>query len=648
MMIIVDYSASMNLNFGAGTRWDATVDAIATMLDTDNGFIGNNLNLAMMRFGHDPDELNPGTTIGGDVSSPPIRDGQAIDIEWYDTGGGPVDYIECNGQAVKTAIQTVPPPMNGAGSGIGTWTKGAMDRSASLIGQSRADHGEAVGDRTYLQLVITDGAYTGPDGTAGNVNPSVDNPAITAAAQWNNEEVATYVVAVDQDAMSQGFMDADALAAAGGTNSAIDGSTPNLLVQALQTVIQEIKDEVIAPECVGGMPRMMVLLDASSSMLNSGASFASAEGVSGWDQARDALSGDNSIFDGTVNTGDAVEDLSQLGLAVFGHDAPDESAILVNYGPCMKDNFAWALDPNSSCLLPGCDPAGNGNGPWDGPTIGWSSQDGSAVSPFFDVSTISHMPACDTYPGDARCTGSGTYTHLGLNLIASNQAAYHAAAQSPGAEFPANADTDYINLMITDGQYNSTDAQIQTALESMQSNGITTYVIGFGEFQSFQTELDNMASWGSNGANPSAYTATNQAQLEAQIQAIINDLVFDPCCGFNDCSENPEPTTNEPDPTTGSGSGTGSSSGTGSGGDDGSGTASGGDKRHGRRRRQRHRLGWRRWQRHRFGRRRRQRHCQRWRLRRRGRGRRHKRFRRIGWRRWLRRGRRRIRVRREW
>ena len=37
-------------------------------------------------------------------------------------------------------------PAGGSTTGIGTWTKGAMDLTAQMIDDSRADHGEAVGD----------------------------------------------------------------------------------------------------------------------------------------------------------------------------------------------------------------------------------------------------------------------------------------------------------------------------------------------------------------------------------------------------------------------------------------------------------------------------------------------------------------------
>ena len=97
------------------------------------------------------------------------------------------------------------------------FTHGLIDFTADLIDDSRTDHGESVGDRTYLNLVLTDGVYSGPDGLP-TTNPA-DDPALTAADLWDNDEVPTYVVAVAEGA----DLDlANDLAAAGGTTAAIE------------------------------------------------------------------------------------------------------------------------------------------------------------------------------------------------------------------------------------------------------------------------------------------------------------------------------------------------------------------------------------------------------------------------------------------
>ncbi len=236
---------------------------------------------------------------------------------------------------------------------------------------------------------------------------------------------------------------------------------------------------------------------------------------------------------------------------MFGGAQPPEEKVLVQYGPCMQDNFGWALDPTTSCEQPGCDD------PWGGPTITWTFKDGSEVPPFFDQQTLSHMPACLPAPGFSLCQGSGTFTHRGLELIFENQQAY---AANPPDLYPADETTQYVNILITDGQYNgySTDAQVQAALETMFAAGVETWVIGFGDnlgSPEAQQQLGNMAGWGSGGQE-TFFSADNQAELEVALAAIVEDISFDPCCAFNDCSENPEPTTQEPDPTAGTTFGT--------------------------------------------------------------------------------------------
>ncbi|NJK32074.1 MAG: VWA domain-containing protein, partial [Deltaproteobacteria bacterium] len=256
-------------------------------------------------------------------------------------------------------------------------------------------------------------------------------------------------------------------------------------------------------------------------------------------------SGAESLFDVEVtDLGRPLEDLVHLGLIVFGSDAPPEEKVLVQYGPCMQDNFAWALDPNTSCEQPGCDD------PWGGPPITWTFEDGSMVPPFFDQSTRSHMPACQA--GLAMCQGSGTFTHRGLQRALDNLMAYKA---NPPPQYPVNDGTQYINILITDGQYNgySTDAQVQGALEGLFDEGVKTFVIGFGDklnTPEAQQQLSNMASWGSGGTED-WFDADNQAELEGALAAIVDQIEFDKCCAFNDCSENPEPTTDEPDPDQG-------------------------------------------------------------------------------------------------
>jgi hypothetical protein len=544
-LIVLDYSSSMSEPFGMGqTRWEVAVDAVTALMTTNGGYFQENMHVALMRYGHDPDPASPDTPIPMDQSG--LVDGQHLDVHWYDPEGVDPTYFECNGQDIIDSINATPPPPCPAGpgncSGIGTWTKGALDYATLLIDETKIAHPEDVVpgvERFYGIMVITDGAWTDQVGFP-QLSPPQQNPALTATELFDGQAIPTYVVAV-ADAGNLPF--ADELAAAGGTNESISADNPADLFTAIGQVVQDIADQVIVPECTAGLPRVMILLDASSSMLNVGGAPGNP-GETGWDRARAALaSGNNSLFDVEVQSvGRPVEDLIHLGLTVFGANSPPEEEVLVQYGPCMQDNFGWALDPTTSCSQPGCDD------PWGGPPITWTFEDGSTVAPFFDQPTISHMPLC-LPSGMAICQGSGTYTHLGLELVSDNLAAYQ---QNPPDLYPTDDSTQYINVLITDGQYSgySTDAQVQGALASMFDAGVETYVIGFGDglaTPEAQQQLGNMAAWGSGGQTD-FFDANTQAELEVALAAIIDGISFDPCCAFNDCSENPEPTTVEPDP----------------------------------------------------------------------------------------------------
>ncbi|MCA9720095.1 MAG: flagellar biosynthesis protein P, partial [Myxococcales bacterium] len=339
-LLILDYSASMNLTFEGGdtTRWEAAAASVKNLLAADNEFVSRNMLLGLMRFGHDPEPDAPGTSIPGDASG--IVDGQAVDVVWYDEQQG-YAYTPCNGAALINALNQTPPPLDGEPSGIGTWTNGALLRARALMEQSLQAHPEdapALEDRAYLELVMTDGEWTDPAGVGQS--PEHD-PSTTAAAMYGDgigdpddpTHVSAYVVYFG-DLMGAGETDANELALAGGTDAALVAEDPMALTDALQTVVQEIKDGVIQPDCVGGLPRIMVLVDGSSSMLNAGLNEHPAEkGMSGWDQARFALAGDPqgdnlSLFDQEILDDQqlpvaALEDLVHLGLAVFGNEEPD-------------------------------------------------------------------------------------------------------------------------------------------------------------------------------------------------------------------------------------------------------------------------------------------------------------------------------------
>ncbi len=271
-----------------------------------------------------------------------------------------------------------------------------------------------------------------------------------------------------------------------------------------------------------GYPRIMVLLDASSSTLNLQSGLVRAqEGEGAWEEIREALAGADSLFDQML-TGGLFDQIAYVGLAVFGGNMPDESEILVQYGACRKPNIAWALDPASSCVGPGC------VDPYADAPITWTFRDGSLVSPFFATSTISHMPLCNVgQQPNKGCFGSGTYTHLGLLTVQANLTAYKAQCEMGGPE-QCEGFTQFVNILITDGQTNSTQAQYEAPLMEMYAQGVTTYVIGYGagvDTPAAIATLNQMADVGSGGTLD-YYDANNPGQLAQALYTIVEGLAY--------------------------------------------------------------------------------------------------------------------------
>jgi MYXO-CTERM domain-containing protein len=552
-LIVMDYSSSMRDPFtGAPNRWQAAENAVTNLVTSDNGFFGDNLHIGLMRYAH----LN---------SPAPFQTGQTLDVGWYDQSAANPAYFECNGQDILDALAGInQPPANT----YGTWTKGALDFARDYIVQTRftfpGDQNPG-SERYYGVLLMTDGAWTGTSGLS-NDRPANQNPAL-AVTDLVALGVNVFVVAFGS-VTSADFVELETAGA-----ELIDAANTTQLNARVLEIVTGIRDSVIVPQCTAGLPRVMIILDASSSMLNVGGQ-PGAQGTTGWDQARAALSAaTGSIFDVEVGTvGQPVEDLVHLGLLTFGAQNPAEEKLLVNYAPCMKDNFAWALDPETSCEASGCDD------PWGGPPITWTFKNPTSPDyPGFVNDTQSHMPLCNTSIGNQDCRGSGTYTHRGLNLALSNYNAYTAINPSP---YPIDGNTTFINILITDGQYNSTNAEMETSMRANFDAGIPTYVIAFGDGlggATAQQQLNNLACWGSGGTGQPCSGGTvpffdggTQAELEAALADIISGLDFDPCCAFNDCSVTPEPELPEPAPSTDGSSTTGSTSTTDSGTTDGS------------------------------------------------------------------------------
>ena len=522
---ILDYSSSMNEPMDANqTRWQAANTAISQAIDFDNGYIAEHFILALIRFGHDPDPNVPGTKIATDTSG--LVDGQKLDVPWYDPDDPQKPYRECsNGDAIVAALAATDPPSGGNKIGIGSWTRGALDFTANYIATTKADHPQDMGQRPTVLMLLTDGPWQSPQGNQ-NLGPANQSPNPSAAALFTQQGIPTYVVAFG-DAFEKAF--ANDLALAGGTATAFDAESPQALIDGLKTGIIDIQTDVVTPACAPGVPRIMVLLDASSSMLNiNGGTQHAPPGMGGWDQIREALAGSNSMFDVILGNNNKAEDQIHVGLAVFGHNNPGEQKLVVQYGSCRKNNIAWALDPATSCEAPGC------LDPYGGPPITWTFLDGSMEPPAFADKTLSHMPRCDFNAQIPNaCVGSGTFTHLGLNLVHDNITTHRLECSKPAAVFPCNDATLFLNILITDGKYNSTDAQVQLPLAAMLTAGVTTHVIGFGPAVD-QPQLAQMADWGS-GALLDHYHAQNQDQLELVLKAILEGIAYDPCCTTNLC-----------------------------------------------------------------------------------------------------------------
>lgn len=541
VLFVVDYSTAMNEKYDPfRTRWQAAVQAIAGLLGSNDGLLRTHFVLGLLRFGHDPDPQLPGTTIVGDASG--LVDGTALDVAPYDLLAPDHPYYQCtNAEAIVLALGDLPPPPGG----IDRWTRGGLERARAVLEQAASDHPAELGQRPAVIILLTAGAWTGPGGGAPLV-PAAENPAI-AAQKLFVAGVPTFVVTLG-DAIDAPF--AADLAAAGGTGQPLTITCPAIPTDALDLLGPALEQEIGGGSCGKQVPRAMFLIDASSSMLNVESQFA-PPGAGGWDHLRDALTGSGSIFAHPVmnDPGRRVEDLAYIGLAVFGGDVPSEEKIVVDYGPCLADNVGWALDPANSCAQPGC------GDPWGGPPISWTFQDGSLVDPpGFTRKTLSHMPRCDQIiPNFPMCQGSGAYTHRGLLLVAENLANHRKACLQPDAPQPCAEDTPFFNVLVTDGVYNSTDAQVQAPLEQMFADGVVTHVIGFGEqvdAPKFAAALEKMADWGSGGQRD-AHAAVDQSALEAAFAAIFDELLagvaLDPCCA-GICDPPPDITPDEPDP----------------------------------------------------------------------------------------------------
>jgi cysteine-rich repeat protein len=290
----------------------------------------------------------------------------------------------------------------------------------------------------------------------------------------------------------------------------------------------------------------MITMDVSSSMLQGG----SESGATKWDKARFALSGNprapnpgdqgyvEPVLTRKVRVHDrdiAIEDIVHLGMVAFA--GPDEQQQLFGFGPCMRDNIAWAMDPQTSCVAPGCsDPYGRAPHAW---TYKDSDKD---RDPHFVRRTHSYMPACDRAASDGTCEGSSaaTFTGQGLQFARERIRAY----RSDSEPFPQNNDTRYVNILITDGRTSEGSSDVQAALRGLLDDGVKTYVIGFGTDDELdRAQLDQYASWGDTRqaivVDPGR--AQSADMLANALTGIVSSLGLDACCVLNQCAIEPEP-----------------------------------------------------------------------------------------------------------
>jgi cysteine-rich repeat protein len=557
VLFVLDYSSSMVGREGQPeyfppgqtrtTRWLAALDAVGEILRYDHGFFANNTRLALARFAHDPVVASPGTTLANDISFPPITDGFAVDVPFDGSAG---DYLECRGSGIEAELELLrrqPPPFIGAmvdpTNTMLTWTRGALQSAHELIRQTRASHsGEPDEEqRTYEVVLMTDGNWTCPD----MINQSCDEHPAPAAAELRQDGIRLHVVAFADAALQPSL---DEVALQGGTVSSIDAISAKGLVDALGSALATIRDSVIVPECTAGLPRVLVIMDGSSSMIDG-----DAVGQTKWDKARFALSGNpdapdpgddgyvEPVFDRQIEVGGrqaAIEDVVHLGMVAFA-DA-DTQTSMVSFGPCMRDNFAWAMDPMTSCEAPGC------TDPYAGYPIDWTTKHSATErDPPFVRETNSYMPPCNQTPGQAGCVGRTPTTFTGQGL----EFAEHVIAEykrDPGP-FRLTDQTPFINILITDGETSDGSSDVRAALSRMLADGIRTYVIGFGSNAELdEAQLRRYAEWGDTDV-PIIVDPSDLGGAEALANAlaeVVSGLAIDGCCVLQDCSADPEP----PDP----------------------------------------------------------------------------------------------------
>jgi hypothetical protein len=133
------------------------------------------------------------------------------------------------------------------------------------------------------------------------------------------------------------------------------------------------------------------------------------------------------------------------------------------------------------------------------------------------------------------CEGSGRFVGPIIEQITDHHSAY-----IDDTPYLHDSTTDFVNILLIADAYEDGDAAaVQGALEDAFTAGITTYVVAVGNAAAtpaggFMTQLDDLADWGSGGAEDPRL-APNSGQLDTVLQEIIANHSL-PCCASIDCS----------------------------------------------------------------------------------------------------------------
>ena len=312
LMFVAEYSAAMNQPLDDQlTRWEAVAEAIEAAVDFDNGYVAENFILGLLRFGSDPEPMVPDTAIDGTG----LVDGVALDVAWYDPQDPQKSYRECTvGDEIVATLDDLPPPP----VGIGSWARGGLLFTKGYLASSDADHPLDAGKRRGVVVLLSAGVWTDPAGTK-KLGPASEHPKLAAGELFTELGVPTYVVNVGGAA---GKLVSDPVALAGGTEQVLPGEATELagveaLSNALKGEILKAQNDVVVPVCQPSFPRVMLLVDGSSAMLNVDGVKA-GPGLGPWEQVREALTGPAGLLDALLVANLSLETMHVLGLSTFG------------------------------------------------------------------------------------------------------------------------------------------------------------------------------------------------------------------------------------------------------------------------------------------------------------------------------------------